>query len=47
VRRKLYVYGLLILLMLCTSVSISAYSIPEIVEKDGVLWVRKGWAVFT
>ncbi len=44
-RSKLCVSGLMLLLMLCISVSISAYSVPEIVEKDGVLWAGKGWAV--
>lgn len=38
---------LFFLLLLCVSVGISASSrpeIPEIVEKDGVLWADKGWA---
>ncbi len=37
--------GFLFLTMLCMSVSTSAYSLPEIVEKDRVLWAGKGWAV--
>ncbi len=44
-RRKIYVLGFLLLTMLCMSVSISAYSLPEIMEKDGVLWAGKGWSV--